>query len=59
MRHLERSLKWIQTYVAEGKIRLIHIPTENQLADIFTKALAKAPFLHLRNRFLFNFAYPE
>ena len=59
MCHLERSLKWIQTYVAEGKIRLIHIPTENQLADIFTKALAKPLFLRLRNRFLFNFAYPE
>jgi hypothetical protein len=59
MRHLERSLKWIQTYLAEDKIRLIHIPAENQLTNIFTKPLAKTPFLHLRDRFLFNFAYPS
>ena len=57
MRHLERDLKWIQTHVADKKIKLIHIPTHNQIADIFTKPLAYPIFSHLINRFMFTFTY--
>ena len=37
MKHLERDLKWIQQHVEKNLIKLIHIPTDNQIADIFTK----------------------
>jgi hypothetical protein len=57
MRHLERDLKWIQTHVANKQIKLIHIPTHNQIADIFTKPLAFPIFSHLINRFMFVFKY--
>jgi hypothetical protein len=57
MRHLERDLKWIQTHVANKQIKLIHIPTHNQIADIFTKPLASPIFSHLINRFMFVFKY--
>ena len=57
MRHLERDLKWIQTHVADKKIKLVHIPTTNQIADIFTKPLAYPIFSHLINRFMFIFKY--
>jgi hypothetical protein len=55
LRHLERDLKWIQKFVQEGSIRLVHIPTTNQIADIFTKALYSVQFCYLRDRFLFRF----
>jgi hypothetical protein len=57
MRHLERDLKWIQTHVENEQIKLIHIPTQNQIADIFTKPLAFPAFSHLINRFMFTFQY--
>ena len=57
MKHLERDLKWIQQHVEDNKIKLTHIPTENQIADIFTKPLAFPAFSHLINRFMFTFQY--
>jgi hypothetical protein len=57
MKHLERDLKWIQQHVERKQITLIHIPTENQIADIFTKPLAFPVFSHLINRFMFTFKY--
>ena len=59
MRHLDRDLKWIQQYVAKRMIRLVHIPTGNQIADMMTKALQRQQFIFLRDRFLFRFLYPE
>ena len=59
MRHLERDLKWIQKFVAEKLIRLVHIPTGNQIADMMTKALQPQQFIFLRDKFLFRFLYPE
>ena len=57
MRHLERDLKWIQTHVADKMIKLIHIPTTNQIADIFIKPLTFPIFSHLINSFMFTFTY--
>ena len=57
MKHLERDLKWIQQHVERKQINLIHIPTDNQIADIFTKPLAFPAFFHLINRFMFTFKY--
>jgi hypothetical protein len=48
MRYLDRELKWMQNFVAEKKIKLMHMPTQNQTADMMTKALTPAMFLHLR-----------
>jgi hypothetical protein len=59
MRHLERDLKWIQQYVAAKLIRLVHIPTGNQIADMMTKALQPQQFIYLRDKYLFRFLYPE
>jgi hypothetical protein len=35
-------------FLEKGKIALIHVPTHDQLADIFTKPLDQATFTHLR-----------
>jgi hypothetical protein len=34
--------------IENGKIALIHVPTNDQLADIFTKPLHQATFTHLQ-----------
>ncbi len=38
MRHLDRELKWMQSFVAEKRIKLLHMPTQNQTADMMSKA---------------------
>ena len=55
MRLLERDSKWIQHHVDAKQIKLIHIPTQIQIADIFTKPLPFPIFSHLINRFMFTF----
>ena len=50
MRHLDRSLKWIRQEVGKGTVELRWIETKDQLADVFTKALAAGPFWSIVNR---------
>ena len=53
MRHLETKLLWIKQAVANKVIKLQHIPTKEQIADIFTKALAPAVFIYLISQFMY------
>jgi hypothetical protein len=39
---------FLRDNVEKGKIVLIHVPTQNQQADIFTKPLDQATFTRLR-----------
>ena len=40
---------FIRDHVARGDIVIDHVPTKDQLADIFTKPLDDARFCYLRN----------
>ena len=53
MKHLETKLLWIKKAVADKVIKLQHVPTKEQLADIFTKALAPAVFIYLISQFMY------
>jgi histone deacetylase 1/2 len=53
MRHLETKLLWIKKAVATKVIKLQHVPTKEQIADIFTKALAPAVFIYLISQFMY------
>ena len=53
MKHLETKLLWIKKAVADKVIKLQHVTTTEQLADIFTKALAPAVFIHLISQFMY------
>jgi histone deacetylase 1/2 len=53
MRHLETKLLWIKQAVATKVIKLQHVPTKEQIADIFTKALAPAVFIYLISQFMY------
>jgi hypothetical protein len=44
---------FLRENVEKGKIALIHVPTHDQLADIFTKPLDQATFTRLRGSLVF------
>ena len=53
MKHLETRLHWIKRAVADRVIKVHHVPTKEQIADLFTKALAPAMFLFFISQFMF------
>jgi hypothetical protein len=47
-KHIEVRYDFFRDNVEKGKITLIHLPTHDQLANIFTKSLDQATFTRLR-----------
>jgi hypothetical protein len=47
-KHIELRYHFLRDNVEKGKIALIHVPTHDQLADIFSKPLDQATFTRLR-----------
>jgi hypothetical protein len=47
-KHIEVRYHFLRDNVEKGAIVLSHVPTQDQLADIFTKPLDKATFVRLR-----------
>jgi hypothetical protein len=46
-KHIEVRYHFLRDNVEKGKIALIHVPTHDQLADIFTKPLDQETFTRL------------
>ena len=57
MNHLETKLLWIKRAVADKVIKLQHVPTKEQKADVFTTALAPAVFIYLISQFMYYVQY--
>ena len=49
-KHIDRRYHFIKDALQEGIIDLVYCPTNEQLADIFTKSLAKDRFCYLRDK---------
>jgi len=49
MKHVHRSYNWIRERVDAGDLSITHIPGKDNVADIFTKPLPKAKFVHFRD----------
>jgi hypothetical protein len=47
-KHIEVRYHFLRDNVEKGKIALIHVPTHDQLVDIFTKPLDQATFTRLQ-----------
>jgi hypothetical protein len=47
-KHIEIDIHFVREKVALGQVRVLHVPTTAQFADIFTKALATASFTDIR-----------
>lgn len=50
MKHIDILYNFILEKIQEGVSRIIYKPTSEQVADIFTKALARGPFEGLQNK---------
>ena len=51
-RHLRPQWHYTRELVEEGILTIQHVPTKDNLADIFTKPLARPAFEHLRGQFM-------
>lgn len=49
-KHIEIDLHFVRERVACGDIRVLHVPTSSQYADIFTKGLLSSVFKEFRTR---------
>jgi transposase InsO family protein len=49
-KHIDTRFHYIRECVEEGKIEVTHVGTNDQMGDIFTKALPRAKFIEMRQR---------
>jgi hypothetical protein len=50
-KHIELDIHFVREQVALGHIRVLHVPTSQQFADIMTKSLPTASFEEFRSSF--------
>ena len=43
-KHVEIDLHFVRDHVALGEVKVLHVPTESQFADVFTKGLPSSVF---------------
>jgi hypothetical protein len=48
-KHVEIDLHFVRDRVAVGDVRILHVPTTSQFADIFTKGLPSSTFAEFRS----------
>ena len=48
-KHIEIDLHFVRERVALGEVRVLHVPTSSQYADIFTKGLPTSVFTEFRS----------
>jgi hypothetical protein len=48
-KHIEIDLHFVRERVAIGDLRVLHVPTSSQYADIFTKGLPTSVFIEFRS----------
>jgi hypothetical protein len=48
-KHIEIDIHFVREKVALGEVRVLHVPTTSQFADIFTKGLNTAVFTEFRS----------
>ncbi|CAO2182415.1 unnamed protein product [Urochloa humidicola] len=48
-KHVEIDLHFVRDRVAVGQVRVLHVPTTSQFADIFTKGLPSSTFSEFRS----------
>jgi hypothetical protein len=47
-KHIEIDIHFVREKVALGQVRVLHVPSSAQFADIFTKGLPTTPFVDIR-----------
>nr|GEW80255.1 ribonuclease H-like domain-containing protein [Tanacetum cinerariifolium] len=49
MKHIEIDIHFVHDFIASGQVRVLHVPSRFQYADIFTKGLPTALFIEFRS----------
>ena len=49
-KHIEMRYHHLRDMVQKGAIRLQYIPTDEQIADVFTKPLSATKFVYFRDK---------
>ena len=49
IKHIEIDIHFVREKVALGEVRVLHVPTSAQFADIFTKGLHPSSFIDIRS----------
>ena len=49
-KHIDTRFHYIRDCVSNGQVDVEHVRTDNQLADILTKALSRIRFVELRQK---------
>jgi hypothetical protein len=44
-KHVDLKIKWLQDHLQKGDIKIHHVPTSLNMADILTKALPRETFV--------------
>ena len=52
LKHIDCRQEWVKMLRNKSLIKPMHVPSEDNLADIFTKILDKPTFINLRDRLL-------
>ena len=52
LKHVDCGQSWVQTLRDREVMTPVHVPTKENLADIFTKILDKNTFEHLRDQLM-------
>ena len=47
-KHIETKFHFLRDQVSQGRLELVYCPTEDQVVDVFTKALRQSRFEKLR-----------
>ena len=50
-KHFELDLHFVKEKVTQGLIAILHIPSEEQTANVLTKAMSSSRFPYLRTKF--------
>ncbi|XP_021759709.1 uncharacterized protein LOC110724573 [Chenopodium quinoa] len=48
-KHIEMDILFVREKVARGEVRVLHVPSRHQIADIFTKGLLRVLFEDFRD----------
>jgi len=57
-KHIELKYHFVRDKVASGEIKLVYVPTEENVADIMTKCLARIKFERFRDRLVSDIGAP-
>jgi len=51
-KHIDQRYHYIRELVADSKVKLEYIPTDMNIADLFTKPISSERFMNLRDKFM-------